>query len=162
MAGISNAIVNNMELRGEDATLQSTIKGFALAATDGNERTTAFNESDPQQRNGTAMQSAIAGAINAVTGGQDYSNGATHWAGNDIASSIEKRATGGLLVTDKTHDVNNVGSKKASGAPVIGRNRDKSVRGTYNYTWQTTAGYGGTTFMKKTDEYIKATGSPRY
>lgn len=36
--GIANAIVNNMEARGENATISSTIKGFALAATDGNAR----------------------------------------------------------------------------------------------------------------------------
>jgi len=162
MAAISNTIVNSKNLRGENATINSTIKGFALAATDGNDRTKAFNKSTPEGRNGTAKQDAIAGAINAVTGGQDYSNGATHWAGNDIASSAEKRATGGLLVTDAKHDVNNVGSKVAPGAPVTGRNKDKSFRGTYNYTYKTTAGYGGTTFMKKTDEFIKATGAPRY
>ena len=36
-----------------------------------------------------------------------------------------------------------------------------SVRGTYNYTWETTAGLGQTTFMKKTDNFINATGAPR-
>jgi len=32
------------------------------------------------------MQEAIYGAINALSGGIDYSFGATHWAGNDIGS----------------------------------------------------------------------------
>lgn len=43
------------------------------------------------------MQTAIGGAINAVSGGVDYSSGATHWAGSDIGSGAEKRANGVLL-----------------------------------------------------------------
>jgi hypothetical protein len=175
MAAISNTIVNNKNERGSEATIESTIDGFALAGSDGNARVKEFNEASSKGRNGTAMQDAIGGAINAVTGGQDYSNGATHWAGDDVGSSLEKRATGGLLVTDTSHDIHSVGSATVSGAPVniywIHNGRKTSVRGTYSYTWETTAGYGGnkgngavtgTTFMKKTNNFIKATGTPRY
>ncbi len=165
--GISNAIVNNMDARGKDATLQGTINGFAFAATDGNDRTNQFNNTSATDRNGTFMQMAIGGAINALSGGCDYSNGATHWAGVDIGSSKEKRATGGLLFTDQSHDMFNLGSKTATGAPISTYWYDKkgnatSIRGSYSYTWQTTAISGGTTFMKKTDKFIKATAAPRY
>jgi hypothetical protein len=173
---IANAIVNNMNERVEGATISSTIKGFALAATDGNPRTSQFNNADAKSRNGTFMQAGIAGAINAITGGKDYSNGATHWAGDDVGSRAEKRSTGGLLYTSPSHDLQGLGSKEVSGAPVTTYYENKSgkktsVRGTYSYTWETTAAHGtvmpngsisGTTFMRKTDAYIKATRSPRF
>jgi|WetSurMetagenome_2_1015567.scaffolds.fasta_scaffold48213_2 RHS repeat-associated protein len=159
--GISNAIVNNMDLK-KNGTMQGTINGFALAATDGNKRTSQFNNTSETDRNGTFMQTALGGAINALSGGKDYSNGATHWAGTDIGSSYEKRATGGLLFSNQSHDMFCLGSQTANGAPVKGYNKDGSYRGTYSYTWQTTAAFGGTTFMKKTDKFIIATGAPRY
>jgi RHS repeat-associated protein len=174
---ISNAIVNNMEERGSNATISSTIKGFALAGSDGNERTAEFNNASAEERNGTFMQTAVEGAINAVVPwGQDYSNGATHWAGDDIGSKAEKRATGGLEFTQTSHDMQGLGSQTVKDAPVTTHFVDKNgkqlgVRGTYSYTWQSTAAYGGTspngtrtgtTFMKKTDAYITATGAPRY
>jgi len=159
--------MNNKEARGDNATISSTIKGFAFAATDGNKRTTALNESSSGERNGTFMQTAIGGAINAVTGGPDISNGATHWAGTDIGSSLEKRATGGLLFTNPDHDMQGLGSKMVRGAPVTTYYYNKSgkatgVRGSYSYTWETTGSQGSTTFMKKTNSFIKAYGAPRY
>lgn len=165
--GIASAIMNNMEARGSNATISSTINGFAFAATDGNSRTGQFNSTSEVGRNGTFMQTAIAGAINAVTGGPDISNGATHWAGSDIGSGAEKRATGGLLFTNPDHDMQGLGSKMVRGAPVTTYYYNKSgkqtgVRGSYSYTWETTGSQGGTTYMKKTNSFIKATGAPRY
>ncbi len=176
MSAISSAIMNNKSERGDSATITSTIDGFAFAATDGNARATEFNNSSASDKNGTSMQDAIGGAINAVTGGKDLSNGATHWAGDDVGSNSEKRATGGLNVTDSSHDIHGVGSKKVSGAPVKtywknSAGKNTGIRGSYNYTWQTTAGHGGTksngsktgtTFMKKTSNFVNATGAPRY
>ena len=152
-----------------------SINGFALAASDGNARTKQFNNTNSDDRNGTFMQTAIAGAINALTGGTDYSNGATHWAGDDIGSSREKRATGGLLFTEASHDMFGLGSKTKSGAPIteyyIHNGKKTSERGTYSYTWETTAAHGGTkpsgsktgsTFMKKTAAFLHATAAPRF
>ncbi len=113
------------------------------------------------------MQTAIGGAINAVQGGVDYSNGATHWAGLDIGSNAEKRATGGLLFTDQSHDMQRLGSKTVNGAPITTHYYNSSgkatgVRGSYSYRWETTAAHGGTTFMKKTNSFIKESGERRY
>ena len=74
MSAISSAIMNNSAVQGF-TSISQTIDGFALAAGDGNARVTQFNESAPSDRNGTPMQSAIAGAINAILGGEDLSNG---------------------------------------------------------------------------------------
>jgi RHS repeat-associated protein len=165
--GIASAIVNNQGARGEGATIEGTIAGFALAAEDGNARHAQFNKTSSAGRNGTFMEEAIGAAINATNGGTDYSNGGTHWAGTDIGSKSEKRATGGLNFTDASHDMNNLGSKTAKGAPKStywrnSKGKATGVRGTYNYTWESTAAHGGTTFMKKTDKFINATGAPRY
>ena len=161
--GIASAIMNNKESRGSDATISSTIAGFAFAASDGNERTTEFNSTGGSGKNGTFMQTAIAGAINAVTGGVDYSNGATHWAGTDIGSTAEKRATGGLLFKNKLDDLQSLGSKMVNGAPITTYWKPSNKeRGSYSYTWETTGAFGGTTFMKKTEAFIKATGAPKY
>jgi hypothetical protein len=85
------------------------------------------------------MQGAVAGAINAVSGGTDYSNGATHSAGDDVSSSTEKRETGGLNVTNLSHDIHSVGSKEAANAPVTtywynSSGKVTGARGTYSYT----------------------------
>ncbi len=57
--GIASAIMNNKEARGDDATISSTIKGFAFAATDGNPRTTQFNNSSNGERNGTLCRQQL-------------------------------------------------------------------------------------------------------
>jgi RHS repeat-associated protein len=107
------------------------------------------------------------GLAMAIVSGTDYSNGAYFWAGVDIASSVEKRATGGLFFTDIKHDVMNVGSKKKKNAPItlywVDSNRKKlKIRGSYSYTYESTAGYGKTTFMKKTTNYMSATGENKF
>ncbi|WP_320055152.1 RHS repeat-associated core domain-containing protein [Neolewinella lacunae] len=165
MSAISSAIVNNSMASGDD--IPTTIDGFAFAASDGNARVAEFNSTSSSGRNGTSMQDAIAGAINALSGGEDLSNGATHWAGRDIGSSAEKRATGGLLFTDTSHDLHNLGSKTAPRAPVTTHWKDSNgratgERGSYSYTWETTAAHGESTFMKKTAAFLNATGAPRH
>ncbi len=167
--GISNAIINNRDSHRGAESISATIKGFALAGEDGNERTQQFNDATSEGRNGTFMQTAIAGAINAVApiDRVDNTNGATHWAGTDIGSNSEKRATGGLLFTNPDHDLFGLGSKTVKGAPIStnwvnASGKATGIRGTYSYTWQTTAAFGQTTFLKKTDDFIKATGAPRY
>jgi hypothetical protein len=119
----------------------------------------------------TAQQDRInrvqKGIAMSVATQKDYSNGAYFWAGKDIASPIEKRATGGLFFTNTMHDVMNVGSKKIKNAPITtywlnSNGKRLGVRGTYSYTYESTAGYGNTTFMRKTMNYMRATGEKKY
>ncbi|OXE97407.1 type VI secretion system tube protein TssD [Flavobacterium araucananum] len=44
----------------------------------------SFRKKENEKRNGTVMQTAIAAVINALTDGQDYSNGADSWDGVDV------------------------------------------------------------------------------
>lgn len=55
-----------------------------------------FRKKTPDNRNNTKMQFAIAGVINVLTGGQDYSNGARYWDGKEQALYSED--------DDRVHD----------------------------------------------------------
>lgn len=49
-----------------------------------------FESKTPIQRNGTKMHLAVGAVINAEIGGQDFSNGATHWDGEEQATAFAK------------------------------------------------------------------------
>ncbi len=158
---IANTMSNYKKLTGKNSK--------AYAATDGNEKFKDFNKATDENRNGTFMQTAIAGSINALNGGKDYSNGATHWAGNDIGSKAEKWAEG-LKFTDIKHDLFNLGNNAVSGENywLDKNNKPTKLRGKWDYKWESTAAYSGTTpkggtsgttFMKVSSEYKNATGN---
>ncbi|MBC7384072.1 MAG: hypothetical protein H7296_13990 [Bacteroidia bacterium] len=158
---IANTMSNYKKLTGKNSK--------AYAATDGNEKFKDFNKATDEKRNGTFMQTAIAGSINALNGGKDYSNGATHWAGNDIGSKAEKWAEG-LKFTDIKHDLFNLGNNAVSGENywLDKNNKPTKLRGKWDYKWESTAAYSGTTpkggtsgttFMKVSSEYKNATGN---
>jgi RHS repeat-associated protein len=78
----ANAIVNNMA-DGKSET-EVTKGGFSYAKKDNITKYSNLTDASHEGRNGTDMQTAIAGAINALTGGKDYSNGAKGWDGVDV------------------------------------------------------------------------------
>jgi hypothetical protein len=174
MWAISNTIKNNMAERGDDDA--TSVCNQIAYATDGtNESFNNFRAASANDRNGTFMQSAVYGALNAFVGTTDYSNGATHWAGEDVGSTTEKRATGGLLFTNPQHDIMGIGSLMSSGSPHIEYIINKKggiirERGRWSYTWESTAAYStsvngvvhGTTFMRKSNDFLTATLARRY
>jgi RHS repeat-associated protein len=70
----SNVIKNNMT-DGKTET-EATKGNFSYAKSNNTDEYSSFADATHVSRNGTSMQTAIAGAINALTGGNDYSNGA--------------------------------------------------------------------------------------
>ena len=58
------------------------------------EQARLFANTQPDKRNKTKMQLAIAAVINAQLGGHDYSNGATHWDGSEQATAFPIGFTG--------------------------------------------------------------------
>lgn len=143
--GISSAIVNNNNLRGSDASLSKTILKIANAASDGNERFGDFNTLSAVERNeNPGMTTAIAGAINALTGGTDYSNGATGWDGADLKTNSHRF---GLNIAHKSHDLYKVGDRPLS----VKENGSL-------YRRQTTSSHGGTVFMRIHPTYVKGGG----
>jgi hypothetical protein len=128
-----------------------------------------FKKAIDEKRNNSFMQTAIAGGINALNGGRDYSNKATHWAGNDIGSKSEKWHDG-LIFIQCDHDLFKLGDNAVPGEHYFTYKNGKAptLRGKWDYTWESTAAYSGknskgklsgTTFMKVSEKFKTATGS---
>jgi len=170
MAGIASVVVRVKDAR--KTTISNLLSGnstYAFAASDGNSRHGKFMKASVDERNAdTGMRYGVKAAINAITGGHDYSNGAYFWDGADIGTNYKNHAKikKGFKFTDDSHRIYNVG-----GSPIADneletqttywydkKGKATKVRGTYTYTYETTAAWGGTIFSKKTSEYLKATG----
>lgn len=84
--------------------------------------------------------------------GVDYANGGCFWDGNDLATkgSKHKHYKKGYRFTDPLHDVLGIGDSDQ--ANIHGKKDD------YNYTYESTAGYGHTVFWKSTQEFMHAQG----
>lgn len=143
MMAIASAIVNNNELSGDPSLTVTTIR-IAFAATDGNRRTAAFKSTTAAERNDTDMQTAIFATINAITGGRDFSNGATGWDGADLKTNSHRF---GLNIPDPAHDIYNVGDRPL-----------KTKENGSLYRRQTTAAHGGTVFMRIHPDFVKGGG----
>jgi len=95
-------------------------------------------------------------AINALDEkGIDYANGACYWDGEDlkILGAKHLHYLWGYLITDPSHDVLNVGS-----TPPFG---ETSNFGTYEYTLESTVGYGHTIFWKLTNDFMNTKRVPQ-
>jgi len=163
---LSNAIINFKKASGNTEGMGEFLDDFALASSDGNPQFDKFLNTSAENRNGTFMQTAAAGALNALSGGKDYSNGATHWDGNDIGQSGRKWSEG-LKFSESSHDLLQLGNKSVPGKTYWYDKKGNvtGTRGSWDYKWQSTATYSGkskggrtsgTTFMKTTDEYKNA------
>jgi hypothetical protein len=80
----SNVIKNNMDYNHETET-EATDGNFSYEKSHNTTRYSGLKNATPAARNRSArMKEAIAGAINAMNGGRDYSNGARGWDGVDV------------------------------------------------------------------------------
>ena len=99
----------------------------------------------PKDRNGDSkMKTSFAAAINALVGGNDYSNGATGWDGRDLKTNSHRF---GLNIADQQHDIFGVGDRPNKPNPQKAQ-----------YYRQTTAAYGQTVFMRIHPEHIRKGG----
>jgi hypothetical protein len=139
MFGIASTIVNHNGKSGKSITL--TIKEFAYAATDGNARFSLFESTSIVGRNNdVGMRTATAGAVNALIGGIDFSNGATEWDGNDLPNNSHRN---GMQVSEPAHDIHGIGDNPKSDG---------------SYTRRSTAAHGGTMFNRIHPDHISAGG----
>jgi hypothetical protein len=171
MAAIANVIVRQSKARGASlGTLLGPGSTFAFAASDGNRRAAAFRKASGAQRaKHPGMVSALKAATNAISGGKDYSNGAYFWDGADLASNYDDhpKVKKGIKFTDATHNIYNV---KETSVDVTthwqinqgGKLVDGKKRGSYTYTYESTAAYGGTVFWKYGKDFLDATGNKPY
>ena len=99
---------------------------------------------DPQ-----SVKNAYRGTIAGLTTSKDYSGGGYYWHGADFAkpttgsSAHESFYKVGFNFTNQSHDIWNLGNIKSGNAG-------------WNYKYQSTGAAGQTTFMKLTNEWIKA------
>lgn len=149
MAGIANVLVRQMKARRYStiSDFLTNVPTYAFAATDGNQRFAAFKARQTQlvdMRDGNdGMRLAIKGAINAILEKTDYSNGAYFWDGSDVTTNFKYRK--GIDYTSPSHDI------YAGG--------DHAINKPYQYTFETTAAWGGTVFSKYTSAFVSATGN---
>jgi hypothetical protein len=89
-------------------------------------------------------------ALNALDpDGIDYANGGCFWDGDDLKSqgTHQLHYPWGYRFTDSLHDVLGVGDTPPMNI--------SHKNGTYDYTLESTAGYGHTVFWKYTDEFMR-------
>ncbi len=143
--GIASASINNYNARKGKNSLGKTLSDISNATFDGNVRYGNMTDASDAKRNANPeMVSSIAAAINAVTGGPDYSNGATGWDGRDLKTNSHRA---GLNIADPSHDIFKVGDKPLS----------KKENGS-SYRRQTTAAHGQTVFMRIHPAFVKGGG----
>jgi hypothetical protein len=143
--GIASASVNNFEARGGKQTLGKVLSEISNATFDGNDRYEAFNNSTKIGRSSNDdMKTSSAAAINALTGGIDYSNGATGWDGRDLKTNSHRI---GLNISSPSHDLYKVGDRP------LGKMENGS-----SYRRQTTAAFGESVFIRIHPKFVKGGG----
>ncbi len=168
MAGISSVIVRQANARNVSLlNLLSSSSTYAYAASDGNKRFKKLSDASASDRNGNnGMRLAMKGAINAATGGTDYSNGAYFWDGADISTNYDNhpKIKAGFKIVDDLHNIHSIKSSSVDVTTywINAKGEATKVRGTYTYTYESTAGYGGTIFSKYSKDFLKATGNKIY
>lgn len=131
--------------------LIKTYPNYSAAVYDGNERFRMLicsNPSDPR------FLIAYQAARNALDpNGVDYAKGGCFWDGRDLKTlgSRHFHYKKGYRFVEQSHNVLSLPN-----TPPLNK---KTRRGTYDYTYESSAGYGNTVFWLYTQEYIHATGS---
>lgn len=101
--GIASAVMNNAYSRMEETPLNGVLSEISNATFDGNKRYGKYMDAKPGQTDDNAeMKTSNAAAVNALTGGTDYSNGATGWDGRDLKKNSHLN---GLNMASPSHDI---------------------------------------------------------
>jgi len=149
--GIASAAVNNYDARqadprGHDQSFATVMGKVSNATFDGNVRYGDFmNCTTPDGRNSNpGMLTAMGAAVNATSGGKDYSNGATGWDGRDLPVNAHRN---GLSNSNPSYDIFHLGNRPLSNG---------------TYVRDVTGAAGHSVFIKIDPAFVKRTGSPAY
>jgi hypothetical protein len=148
-------------------------KTFSFVTTDGNPRyTKLMNATEEEINKNPTMKVAISAALNAKSGGQDYSNGAYFWDGADIKTNYKNhfKVRQGIKITDPSHNIYNIENSTKSVIKTKTVHKKKNGKtttetvevGRYDHIYESTAAYGGTIFWKQSDDYLNVTKSKPY
>ena len=167
-AGIAAVLVRQARARGHAgvAALLRAAPGFAYAAHPPNARwrrcfgaTRAAVEADP-----FGLGGAFRAARHALAGGHDWSGGAWFWDGRDIATHWARhpKVRRGIHFTDPAHNVLHIAEHTL---PVQvehwrdARGRPTRSRGSWSWSYESTAGHGATIFWRHPEAWLAATGA---
>jgi hypothetical protein len=172
MFALASVLVRQRNARGykDIMSFAKKEKTFAYAASDGNERYEKLMKASAEEigRN-TGMQSAIAAAVNALTGGEDKSNGAFFWDGLDIKTNYARhfKVRRGIRFSDPSHNIYDIkeSSKVEIEYKTITTRNAKTGKlttsrqevGRYDHQYDSTAAYGGTIFWKLNPQFLEVT-----
>lgn len=175
IGGIAFAVANRARAWG-GKTVEQLLQAdhnYTYVIKDGNPR---FNRlmaaTSDEIKKDKGMSLALDSATKALASqGTDPSNGAYWWDGVDFKTNYDNhpKVNDGFGFGSPTHNIFKV---KESSVPTTiywrvkdkktGETVDSKVRGTYKYTWVSTAAHGKTIFWKHDADYLKATGGKAY
>jgi len=165
MAAIANTVVNRMRGQGHTSVVDffNDRKQEGYAAGIGNVRYNRYmllsqGPGVPRISGFPQMENAFEAAENALSMNPiDYSNGAYFWEGKDFSHNVKNNRPGtryldGVRFSLPEHNLENIPEAK-----ILSARMKKNRKGDYDYTYETTAAYGGTIFMRYTLEWKRAT-----
>lgn len=184
LKAIASVLVRQKTARGYE-TIAAFVKEeptYAFIVSDGNARYKKLNNAkDDDIYADAGMANALDAAKNALSGGDDLSNGAYFWDGKDIETNYSKhfKVKHGIKITDPSHNVFNIKDsvklviiykeittkEKIKGKNKKGKAKEKKERsevGRYDHVYESTAGYGGTIFWKNNPDYISLSKGKEY
>ncbi|MGH8790218.1 MAG: hypothetical protein ACREYA_34765 [Cupriavidus necator] len=175
MAAIANVMVRQSKARGYSTISGFTAKekSFSFVVADGNKRyKKLYTAKEEEIEKSPPMSDAVKAARNALSGGEDYSNGAYFWDGADIKSNYKNhfKVGRGIKFTDSSHNIYGikesrkvVKKEKTTKTKVNGRVEVKKEEvWRYDHIYESTAAYGGTIFWKQAPDYLKYTHAKEY
>lgn len=184
LKAIASVLVRQKTARGYE-TIAAFVKKeptYAFIVRDGNARYKKFNNAkDDDVYTDAGMTNALNAARNALSGGEDLSNGAYFWDGRDIETNYSKhfKVKHGIKITEPSHNVFNIKDsvklvivykdtitkEKIKDKNKKGKAKEKTERselGRYDHVYESTAGYGGTIFWKNNPDYISLSKGKEY
>lgn len=172
MFGVASVLVRQRDARGYKniASFAANEPTFAFAASDGSERYAALMEaSEKEIGRHPGMKTAVDAAVNALSGGEDMSNGAYFWDGADIKTRYKKhfKVKRGIRFTDPSHNIYGIEEStkleiqyktirvKNRATGKVSVTREEVSR--YDHQYESTAAHGGTIFWKFNPHYLEVT-----
>lgn len=172
---VASVLVRQRDARGytDITTFASSEPSFSFVVGDGNKRYQRFMKAEAEEINkNPGMRIALAAAKNALSGGEDKSNGAYFWDGADIKSNYKKHAKVrvGIKFTDPSHNIYDIKDstklvikykvvkKKIKGKVTL----EKTELWRYDHIYDSTAAHGGTIFWKFNPDYVKNARAKEY
>jgi hypothetical protein len=162
LAGIAATLIRMRDAVGHDST-KSFVEAnpnYTYAASRPTDRFKLLMKASLAQVNAsTSMRRAVRAAMHALSGGNDHSNGAYYWDGEDIRTNYaaHPKVAQGIAFTSPAHNVLGIKAKDVPGEAFWDTEKKRS-RGTWTHAWDSTAGHGRTIFWKLNADYLKATG----